>query len=410
MAEFEKLLCTDSKVETLKKINANIDYTANTDLSNLSATGEKHFLGKSQITNCITEIPQRIKCTYENNTFTLKAGSEVIVPDGTGNFQYVTVPNDLSTSKYSTGNTDCMVFYNTATNTFSYYIPTLNAFSGNSAPTVTDTINIWYDTTNNVIKQSSDKGATWSSSDKTSFPIALLSRSNGSFTALKQVYNGIGYIGSTLFVDKGVKGLIPNGRNEDGTLNNIEFVIDKLRILTDTNTADGYNILISETGFTNSIIRAYDTERNIVYNTNTNEQEYYCMVGTLDRKSGVISNFKPKLPFRAVDYSDKSDIAFGMIPSSQYTSLTLGATGSTYTAPANGWFVLQKRQGASTYNYNSIKVQDGTLEYKTNVGGNEWALASLVVPVKKGQTVKIDYTTTGLTEAFKFVYAESEVE
>lgn len=47
MAEFEKLLCTDSKVETLKKINANIDYTANTDLSNLSEIGEAKFVNKS---------------------------------------------------------------------------------------------------------------------------------------------------------------------------------------------------------------------------------------------------------------------------------------------------------------------------------------------------------------------------
>ena len=41
---------------------------ANKDLSNLSEVGEKHFLNKSQITNCITEIPQRIKYTLENGT------------------------------------------------------------------------------------------------------------------------------------------------------------------------------------------------------------------------------------------------------------------------------------------------------------------------------------------------------
>ena len=45
MAELEKLLCTDSKVESLKKINAIADAIgdgdlANKDLSNLSTTGE----------------------------------------------------------------------------------------------------------------------------------------------------------------------------------------------------------------------------------------------------------------------------------------------------------------------------------------------------------------------------------
>ena len=44
MAELEKLLCTDSKVETLKKINANVDNTANTDLSNLTEEGKAKFV------------------------------------------------------------------------------------------------------------------------------------------------------------------------------------------------------------------------------------------------------------------------------------------------------------------------------------------------------------------------------
>lgn len=49
MAELEKLCCTDSKVETLKKINAIIDNKANTDLSNLSEAGQAILDTKTNI-------------------------------------------------------------------------------------------------------------------------------------------------------------------------------------------------------------------------------------------------------------------------------------------------------------------------------------------------------------------------
>lgn len=47
MAEIEKINCTDSKIEALKKINAIIDNTADIDLSNLSAEGETKFNTKA---------------------------------------------------------------------------------------------------------------------------------------------------------------------------------------------------------------------------------------------------------------------------------------------------------------------------------------------------------------------------
>lgn len=51
---------------------------------------------------------------------------------------------------------------------------------------------------------------------------------------INQIFNGIGYIGSTIWVDKGIKVLIPDGRNEDGTLKNIEY--EQPKIVTRTFT------------------------------------------------------------------------------------------------------------------------------------------------------------------------------
>jgi hypothetical protein len=292
-----------SEQEQDKIINLGVDTRANVDLSNLSEIGEKHFLNKSQITNCITEKPQRIKYTYENGTFTLKAGSQVIVPNGVGKFDYVTIANDMSVSKYSAGNSDCVMFYNSVAKTFNFYVLGLNIFSGTSNPTVTDQWNIWYDIANNIMKKSSDKGATWTTSDMESFPIAILSRSAGNFTALKQVFNGMGYIGSTVWVDKGVKGLIPNGRNEDGSLKNIEFIQQQIIVRTVTGGTNDYVFALQYTGGVTIANEFTISDGNYLYN-NAGVQIPGFEVFKVTQENGVITSFNPKQPFRAVDYNE----------------------------------------------------------------------------------------------------------
>ena len=92
------------------------------------------------------------------------------------------------------------------------------------------------------------------------------------------------------------------------------------------------------------------------------------------------------------------------MPSSKYVNLTLGESGSTYTAPANGWFCVGKRSNASgqylsIFN-NSLNVQSSIVS-----SGSNQALV-VFLPVKKGEIISITYSTGGSTERFKFVYAE----
>lgn len=54
---------------------------ANTDLSNLTATGEKHFVNKTQITNCILEAPNGV-ATFSGSNITLKQGLKMLYPNG----------------------------------------------------------------------------------------------------------------------------------------------------------------------------------------------------------------------------------------------------------------------------------------------------------------------------------------
>lgn len=57
---------------------------ANSDLSNLTTTGEKHFLNKSQITNCILEAPNGV-ATYSGNVVTVPTGVKALVNSGVTN-------------------------------------------------------------------------------------------------------------------------------------------------------------------------------------------------------------------------------------------------------------------------------------------------------------------------------------
>lgn len=265
----------------------------------------------SRITNCLLEVPQRIKLELNNGTLTLKVGSQVIVPNGfeedgvTPKFDYVDIESDLTAIGWM--NLTGMVF--AKSNERLDFTGNAQITSGNSATLSGG--NVWYDTVTNTVKRCND-GSTWTSGY--SFPICLATSDGSStsskspFSSIDQVFNGMGYIGSTLWVDKGVKGLIPSGRNEDGILNNIEFKTEG--ILTTTNPSNAHNNLALTVNNNyikrlNTTLYTYDEEKNMNYDGENLEYFDRCVVATYTRDSeGKVTTFQPKQAFRAVVYSD----------------------------------------------------------------------------------------------------------
>ena len=92
------------------------------------------------------------------------------------------------------------------------------------------------------------------------------------------------------------------------------------------------------------------------------------------------------------------------MPSSRYVDLTLGASGSTYTAPANGWvrfvYKVTSQGGWGSLVNNTKGLWMGFPgNYYTN------GMHSMFVPVKKGDAYTIQYDgSTG--ESLRFIYAE----
>ena len=348
-----------------------------------------------KITNCITEIPQDIKLELNNGVLTLKAGSKVYVPNGfeadgvTKKFDEVTVENDITYSEAYMVSVACYVVYNQTIKNINILALEDTGFS--------------YDSTNNKVIHSNLSGNTLS------LPISLVHRDTTGIGSLDQTFNGFGYIGSTVFVTKGVKGLIPNGRNEDGTLRNNEVAFDGVKTATLTYGNQDYYIGLDKyknIHFLATHITTYLEDENFTLDHVTGIHQPWALVGRMKGDANnAISNFTPKLPFRAVDYNDKSEVSGWAMPSSKYINLTLNASGSYYTAPANGYIVFCK---ASKNVGESVTItrdlfQSFASSSKTGAYITTWC------PVAKGQSFKVDYSLSGDTIYFRFIYAEGEV-
>ena len=252
---------------------------------------------EGRISNCLTQIPQDVKLELSSGKFTLKAGSKVYVPNGVGNFDVVTIESDVSQSIAHL--TQAFLCFDVENNTFKASSYTS---SGTTAPSSFEGPTLWYDTASNKIKYTENSGATWSS-NALSLPIAIVT-SGRRDASIDKVFNGFGYIGSMIFVLPNVKGLIPDGRNADGTLKNIPLVCTS--VLTRELTGTGINdFAIQEGGSTIRQNGGYvlNVEENLLY-TSAGTVEKNCVFARGQTKNGKILSLTPKTTFHAVDRND----------------------------------------------------------------------------------------------------------
>ena len=102
------------------------------------------------------------------------------------------------------------------------------------------------------------------------------------------------------------------------------------------------------------------------------------------------------------------NLASGLgMPSNRYINLTLGASGSNYTAPANGYFCITAKASETTTAYIISSV---TPSYGGRIPMTTWQYVDggAVVPIKAGQTVQIYYQSNVTMQEIRFVFAEGE--
>ena len=227
------------------EVQDSLNNKANTDLDNLTDVGKKHFLNKNKISNCVLEAPMNIDYLLSDNTLTIKAGSILTVPYGTidksdefpvgstflnNNYKVIStefisnrffvnvqLQEDISQGGSTTDSSNRSLAIDITNNNMLVFV---NAESGTE--TNPDGGNVqYYNTDLNIVKWFAD---TIDKNSILSFPIMRIS-ANGTFLYAKitEIFNTVGYIGSILFIRKGIKVLMANGRNSDGTLKNIEY-------------------------------------------------------------------------------------------------------------------------------------------------------------------------------------------
>lgn len=156
---------------------------------------------------------------------------------------------------------------------------------------------------------------------------------------------------------------------------------------------------------------------NSIYgNSNTVQPQsvkvfYYIVIATTTKTAIEVDideiatdlNGKADVDLTNVNDSGTSLGASWSMPSDTYVDLTLGASGSTYTAPANGWFVL-KGLSPNTNTGGEVKLVNETNSFETVCHNIYTRMQSVYMPVLKNEVVRADYAETSNLE-LKFYYA-----
>lgn len=335
---------TTTKNNAVTEINKEVT-DGKKELNDIIEAGGSNINDK--ITNCLLEVPQNIKLELNNGTLTLKAGSKVTVPNGVGVFNELTISNDLTLGKIGTATLPSKLYVKADGSALVQWV---NEASGATVPASGTTFG-FYNTADNTCKLYNADGIV---QHTVSFPIANVHRTSGSWDKIEQVFNGFGYIGSTVWVDKGVKGLVPNGRNADGTLRNIEARTESVLTYTNTSSAGGSRLYSFKTP-TNGVWTSIDYKSSNSLNTGTPTSNWYYSetenkwlyqgnelswfdfaYSTCETSSPyTITSFQPKQPFRAVDYNEFTKSITAL--SKAYITETYISGTSWYRVWSDGW-------------------------------------------------------------------------
>ena len=107
--------------------------------------------------------------------------------------------------------------------------------------------------------------------------------------------------------------------------------------------------------------------------------------------------------------TDMQQAAKAGMPSNRYIDLTLGASGTTYTAPADGWFIFRAQSTgvANTYIDTVVKYRNQPISTATYIVSFTGDTCGFVQQAPKGAILTFVYNTTfGPITAFRFVYAK----
>ena len=233
-----------------------------------------------------------------------------------------------------------------------------------------------------------------------------------------------GFTSDTLTLKQGVKLLVPNGRNSDGTLNNIEYILsedisktltafsnttENLFFVYDEQTPDLCLQSLQTTGSgllkdrpdDGSLLLYYAADTNYWYSYSDNiwNTVYLCKVGVVQQSDSAITFLNVFQPIHLLDYSAKEFISNQAYPSRHSIQLSTPVDQQIVKAPADGYFTLNcESNGAAVTGLNNAST--GVAFWIRHDG----ALVCFV-PASKGDKVAPVRLGKYNTFTWKFIYS-----
>ena len=169
-------------------------------------------------------------------------------------------------------------------------------------------------------------------------------------------------------------------------------------------TQDGTNIYVKvskgdEITFTNLNTVEASTRNPVTFFPAAGNGLLYFYVGETVQNANLIDAGRIAELFTTKQFATSASF-----PSDRYTNLSLGASNSNYTAPADGYFVFDKSSTSSNQYVALFNTTSGVRSSNMSAGGSN--PMSIFVPAKKNDTVNVQYNAGGNVIDFKFVYAE----
>lgn len=227
-----------------------------------------------------------------------------------------------------------------------------------------------------------------------------------------------------IYTGGGTAGVVGNG-NSLGWTNGTDFGYctvggnsgsvflksDTVQTVGTTNTTSGhtYSSNYQSMGITPDLTKS-GIIANLASITTALDGFYYIVVATSTK-----TNIQVDIDEIATDLNGKADVdltnvnnagyikmAGASMPSNTKIVLTLGASDSTYIAPANGYFTLRKQGNTGQYIAMACH-SSGVGLYSQFSASNTYA--QVTIPVKKNDEVVVFYSASGATQYFNFIYA-----
>lgn len=176
----------------------------------------------------ITRISNDIKLEVDTNGKSwVRKGSKVYLLNGSS----FTTDADVSIGRSGTTTDYVFVANNGSGGTVMSQISMSQVYTGPSAPTSFPggSYMMWLDTSNWTWKYTNNSGASWTTTEM-ALPVGIVKNKNvaGEIDSIINIFNGMGYFGQVAFLLTGLKYLIPNGKNSDGTLKFTEKSINSV--------------------------------------------------------------------------------------------------------------------------------------------------------------------------------------